>query len=53
MLPLAQMHSVFKGFKLEFSNFEMCFEEHLGEYQKLVLSHFLKKIDLRLQSTIR
>jgi hypothetical protein len=29
----------------------MCFEEHLREYQKLVLTHFLKKIDLRLYRT--
>jgi hypothetical protein len=29
----------------------MRFEEHLREYQKLVLTHFLKKIDLRLYKT--
>ncbi len=29
----------------------MCFEEHLREYQKLVLTHFLKKIHLRLSRT--
>jgi hypothetical protein len=32
----AQMHKTF-------SDFEMCFEEHLREYQKVVLTHFLKK----------
>ncbi len=29
----------------------MCFEEYLREYQKVVLTHFLKKIDLRLYRT--
>jgi hypothetical protein len=29
----------------------MHFEEHLREYQKVVLTHFLKKIDLRLYRT--
>ncbi len=46
-----RMHSIFKGFKSEFDNFVMCFEEHLREYKKLVLTHFLKKIDLRLSRT--
>jgi hypothetical protein len=40
-----QMHNIFKGFKLEFSNFEMRFEEHLRQFQKLVSTQFLKKID--------
>jgi hypothetical protein len=44
MLPYSSnAQGVFKGFKFEFSDFEMCFEEHLREYQKLVLTHFLKK----------
>jgi hypothetical protein len=29
----------------------MSFEEHLKEYQKLMLTHFLKKINLRLYRT--
>jgi len=52
MLPYSSnAQGVFKGFKFEFSDFEMCFEEHLREYQKLVLTHFLKKIVLRLSRT--
>ncbi len=49
MLPYSSnAQGVFKGFKFEFSNFEICFEEDIIEYQKLVLTNFLKKIDLRL-----
>jgi hypothetical protein len=52
MLPYSSnAQGVFNGFKFEFSNFEMHFEEHLREYQKVVLTHFLKKIDLRLYKT--
>jgi transposase InsO family protein len=52
MLPYcSNAQGVFKGFKFEFSNFEICFEEHLREYQKVVLTYFLKKIDLRLSRT--
>ncbi len=51
LLYSSNAQGVFKGFKFEFTNFEMFFEEHLRENQKLILTHFLKKIDLRLYRT--